>query len=93
MMGIPPKRYIRNLKTISGRLHDEMVMMDIEQGKYFSLNPVATRIWELLEEHADSDTICNKLLDEYDVNPDQCRAEVSQVLEELLGMGLIFILP
>ena len=42
-------KYVRNSKTISGRLHDEMVMMDIEQGKYFSLNPVATRIWDLLE--------------------------------------------
>ena len=46
-------KYIRNSRTISGRLHDELVMMDMEKGKYFSLNPVATRIWDLLEKPLD----------------------------------------
>jgi len=43
------KKYTRNNDTIQGRLNDELVMMDIEKGKYFSLNPVATHIWDLLE--------------------------------------------
>jgi Coenzyme PQQ synthesis protein D (PqqD) len=82
-------KYTRNAKTISGRLHDEMVMMDLEQGKYFSLNPVATRIWELLENPHSADEICGTLMEEYEVEPDHCRSEVIQVLEELLGMGLV----
>lgn len=82
--------YARNSRTISGRLHDELVMMDIEQGRYFSLNPVATRIWELLETPSDIAEICKRLMDEYDVEVEQCRAEVSKVLEELYDMGLVF---
>lgn len=82
-------KYIRNSKTISGRLHDELVMMDLEQGKYFSLNPVATRIWDLLEEPASLDELCLKLTDEFDVGHDQCMAEVQALLSEMLSLGLI----
>jgi len=82
-------KYTRNSKTISGRLHDELVMMDLEQGKYFSLNPVATRIWDLLEKPMDSVEICSVLMDEYDVNAEQCAIEVEELLEEMGKMGLV----
>lgn len=81
--------YRRNSRTISGRLHDELVMMDLEQGKYFSLNPVATRVWDLLEKPMDSAEICSVLMDEYDVNAEQCVIEVEELLEEMGKMGLV----
>lgn len=82
-------KYSRNSKTISGRLHDELVMMDLEQGKYFSLNPVATRVWDLLEKPMDSAEICSVLMDEYDVNAEQCVIEVEELLEEMGKLGLV----
>ena len=82
-------KYIRNSKTISGRLHDELVMMDLDQGKYFSLNPVATRIWDLLEKPLTADELCMVLIDEYDVEPERCRIEVEEHLAEMVRMGLI----
>lgn len=84
-----PTRYIRKSKAISGRLHDELVMMDIEQGKYFSLNPVATRIWELLADSHDIDELCSLLTGEYEVEPDQCLQDVSEYIVEMLKFGLI----
>lgn len=83
-------KYIRNSKTISGRLHDELVMMDLEQGKYFSLNPVATRIWDLLEKPHDEADLCNTLIGEYEVNFEQCRKEVREVLDEMERLGIVF---
>lgn len=64
-------------------------MMDIEQGKYFSLNPVATRIWDLLEKPLTEDELCMILIDEYDVEPERCLLEVSEHLKDMLRMGLI----
>jgi len=81
--------FIRNSKTISGRLHDELVMMDIDKGKYFSLNSVATRIWDLLEQSMSIDEICSKLLDEYDVDNEQCKIEVKEHIEEMVRLGLL----
>jgi hypothetical protein len=82
-------RYKRNSKTISGRLHDELVMMDLDQGKYFSLNPVATRIWDLLEKPLTAEELCMVLIDEYDVESERCRIEVEEHLSEMVGLGLV----
>lgn len=83
------KKYTRSSRTISGRLHDELVMMDLEQGKYFSLNPVATRIWDLLEKEMTLDELCALLTEEYDVEPEQCMNEVWELLEEMGRLGLV----
>jgi len=82
-------KYIRNNKTISGRLHDEMVMMDIDQGKYFSLNRSATAIWEFLEVPLTLEELCSKISEEYDVEKDQCKKDVETHLEEMVSLGLV----
>lgn len=82
-------RYARNNRTISGRLHEEMVMMDLDQGKYFSLNPVATRIWDLLERPLSVSDMCTILIDEYDVMPERCVREVHEHLQEMIRLGLV----
>lgn len=83
------KKYIRNSKTISGRLHDELVMMDLDQGKYFSLNPVATRIWELLETPVTVDELCGQLTGEYEISKGKCLAEVTEHLNEMIRVKLV----
>jgi hypothetical protein len=82
-------KFIRNNKTISGRLHDEMVMMNIDQGKYFSLNNSATVIWEKLENPLSLEELCEILMEEYDVGKEQCRDDVEIHLNEMLRNGLI----
>jgi len=82
-------KYFRNNKTISGRLHDEMVMMDINQGKYFSLNQTATAIWEKLENPLTIDELCRLLIEEYDIDSDRCNAEVTDHLNEMIKLGLV----
>ncbi len=84
------KKFYRNNRTISGRLHDELVMMDISQGKYFSLNPVATRIWDLLEKPMDCNELCSLLVEEYEVEPGRCNEEVEELLQEMEKLGLVF---
>jgi len=81
--------YIRNNNTVSGRLSDELVMMDIDKGKYFSLNPVATRIWDLLELPLTIDELCGHLMEEYEVDAEQCRAEVTEVINEMVKLGVV----
>ena len=82
-------KYLRKSKTISGRLHDELVMLDIDQGKYFSLNPVAARIWDMLERPRTAEELCNRLTDEYEVEIKECIADVEDLLDEMVKLGLI----
>jgi len=64
-------------------------MMDMEKGKYFSLNPVATRIWDLLENPLSLDELCGLLMEEYEVEAEQCRTEVTEVIAEMVKLGLV----
>lgn len=89
--GVSNTYYIRNRKTISGRLHDELVMMNIEQGKYFSLNPVATRVWDMLERPVLMDELCDLLMDEYEVGFEQCHKEVDGLLAEMVRLDIVNI--
>ena len=82
-------KYLRNSKTISGRLHDELVRMDISLGKYFSLNTTATTIWELLEKPMSREEVCFALMEMYEVGPRQCAREVGEHLREMSDRGLI----
>jgi len=84
-------KYRRNKDTISGQLDDQLVMMDIEKGQYFSLNPVSTRIWELLERSRTMEEICITLTREFEIEPGQCRAEVEEHLREMKELGLIYV--
>jgi len=82
-------RYIRKTDAISGRLQDELVIMDMDKGKYFAFNPVATRIWDILEKPITIDDLCKLLMDEYKVEEEQCRNEVTEVINELVKLGVV----
>ena len=81
--------FIRNQDTISGQIDDELVMVDIEKGSYFSLNAVATRIWELLENPLTAENLCELLVREYDVTLPQCRADIEEHFVKMQQLGLI----
>ena len=67
----------------------EMVMMSIEQGRYFGLNQTSTRIWALLAQPVVIGDLCDKLMAEFSVPQKQCEQEVVAYLENLLTRGLL----
>ena len=70
---------------------DELIGMSVEQGACYGLNGVGTRIWDLLAEPRSIDSLCDELTDEYEVEREQCLAEVVDLLEELRAEGLLAV--
>ena len=70
-------------------LDDEMIIMDMNSGKYFGLNETGARIWSLLNENQKIKDIIEKLSDEYDITKEQCEKEVKKFISTLLEKGLI----
>jgi len=66
-----------------------MVMLDMEQGKYFGLNEVATMIWELLKDPLTAEELTAALTEEYEVNEEECRQEVEEWIGEMERRGLV----
>ena len=84
-------KYQRKTDAISGQLHDQLVMIDIDKGQYFALNTIGTRIWELIEDARTIEEICALLLEEFDVDPNQCKTDVEEYLEEMKSLDLITV--
>ena len=82
---------VRADHLLSSELDDEIVMMDVESGSYFSMPGPSGRIWQLLETGQTVKTVKDALLMEYDVTPDQCEAELLPFVNTLIDRGLVKI--
>ena len=78
---------------LAAKVGDELVMMSAEKGNYIGLSEVGSRIWELIETPQYVDAVCAQLQNEFEVEPEVCRADVETFLEELVKHGAIALDP
>ena len=81
--------YTRNTQIIDGEIDDNQVMMHLNKGKYFGLNPVGKRIWELIEEPKEPAEIIQRLMTEFDVTKEQCTREVTAFLDKAVACDIV----
>lgn len=74
---------------LSAAVGEELVMMSVSQGKYFNLNGVGARIWELLAEPTSVEALVASLTAEFEVDADTARRETEQFLAELRARGML----
>ncbi len=70
-------------------IDDEVVMMSMETGEYYGLNPIASRIWELLETPRTFGQLTNLLMQEFDIDEVTCQHDVSTFLKQLIEKKLV----
>jgi len=68
---------------------DGAVLLDIEQGICFSLNPVGLKIWELLKKRYSVDQIADVLAQDFPVPRSQLHSDVVEFLQSLEAKRLI----
>lgn len=76
---------------MASEVGEETMMMDINQGMYFALNPVGSRIWALLEQATSVKALCEQLLKEYDIDVAQCEQEVMTFIDQLLERKIVSV--
>jgi len=79
----------RNPSAISSELDGEAVILDMEYGKYHSLDSAGTKIWALLEDKISLDDIVLQLIEEYSVERQQCTTEVEEFINRMVDLGLV----
>ena len=82
-------KFERNNDIISSEMGGETVMMSIENGKYFSVNPVGSRIWELLHSPQTVAQLVDTLLDEYEIDRATCEKEVINFLTHMESENVV----
>jgi hypothetical protein len=73
----------------SSRLDDELVLLDGKTGKYFGLNAVGSRIFQLLRELGDEEAVLATLVEEYSAPPDRLKSDLAAFIDALRARGFV----
>lgn len=76
-------------EQIASELGGEAVILNLATGMYYGLNEVGARVWELIQQPCPFDSIFHTLLEEYDVDPDLCKQDLTKILVEMKEAHLI----
>jgi Coenzyme PQQ synthesis protein D (PqqD) len=88
-----PETYIARSSAIAARLlAGEMMVMNSADSTFFTLNEVATAIWQA----ADGETplreiVREKVCEQFEVDPGQAQADAEQFVAELSGHGILLV--
>jgi hypothetical protein len=71
------------------RIDDDVVVIDLRNSDYFSLNESAAVIWPLLSEGADRGQLVDALVAAYDVDASTAQRDVDGLLADLRARKII----
>lgn len=78
---------------ISCDVADEAVLLSMQCGEYFGLNPVGASIWRLIQERRVVEDVVDALLEEYSgITAEECRREVLGFLAEMSALGFVEVI-
>jgi hypothetical protein len=81
----------RSPRPFTAQAADELVMLDPGQGRYFGLDAVGNRVWELLETPRSVGDLCSALTGEFVVDAASCQRDVLAFLQQLADADLLDI--
>ena len=81
--------YKRAIDLMEAELGDELVALDPTAGECFGFNNVAASVWRELAQPKSFEQLRDALLDEYEVQPDQCAEELGELLRDLADRGFV----
>ena len=69
-------------------LEGESVLLNLETGMYFGLDPVGTRAWQLAAAEGSLRALRDRLVEEYDADPAVIERDLLALADALVSKGL-----
>jgi hypothetical protein len=77
---------------VHARLFDgDLVILDLANGEYFSLDPIGARMWEGLAAGLSVHVVAVDIAQKYDVALDRALADLGDLVEQLVSRGLLVV--
>ena len=80
-----------NDEVLFQELQGEAVLLNLNSGSYFGLDPVGTRIWHLIAEKENLLDVARSIVAEFDVSEEQCATDLFALVAKLESQGLVTI--
>ncbi len=72
-------------------LQGEVVLLNLNSGMYFGLDPVGARMWQLIVEKEELEAVARSIVEDFEVGEAQCAADLLALVEKLESRGLVTI--
>jgi hypothetical protein len=72
-------------------LDGEAVILQLEAGMYYGLDPVGTRLWQLIEAHGQLRPVLDAALQEFDVASDVLERDLIELVSGLAAKHLVVV--
>ena len=93
MAFLPSTPILRTPHAVSRFVGGETIVLDFASNRFFTLDEVGGRIWELIAERGTFEGILEGVVAEFDVEPGLAKADLERLLSELATRGLVRIDP
>lgn len=87
------EKYRRSNEALFSSIGNDVVALHVHNGHCYGMEDVTAQVWNLLGEPADISSICDRLLEIYEVEPATCRSEVEHLIEQFKSEGLVETAP
>jgi hypothetical protein len=75
--------------VITRELDGETILLNLDTGIYFGLDPVGTDVWRAIVAGGSLEDALGRVQSEYDVEPVVLRNDFVRLVDELLAKGLL----
>jgi hypothetical protein len=82
-------RFVVTDQQITSQLGDESVILGLNEGIYYGLDEIGTRIWTQLQSPRSINEICDNLAQDFDVERATCGEAVTALLQDMEARGLL----
>jgi len=87
------KRAVVPSHVLVRHLDGESVLLNLETEKYFGLDATGTRMWEVVTNAPSIEDAYGLLTHEFEVEPQELRNHLAELLGKLVENGLLQVLP
>ena len=74
---------------VSCDLAGEAAVLNMKTGLYYCLNPMGAWVWNLIQQPKTLEEIRDRLLSEFEVEPDRCESDLVALIGQMDEEGLI----
>jgi ornithine carbamoyltransferase len=85
----PAESFVPAPHVLHQEIEGETVLFDSEQGLYYALDAVGTRVWQLLAEEREMEAVTAAMLAEFEVDEATLSVDLHDLLERLRAQGLV----
>ena len=81
----------RNADILVNEVDGETVMMSIENGSYYGMNPTGNYIWNLLEQEKSIADLLENIAKTFTLSKEQCENEVLPFIQKMINEKILLI--